>query len=91
MYVNLYDEKLTGLTHMRLGICAPLSDRFADIPSVLPSTLHECQSLRKLQIINVGLRQIAERVAGIEDQRTKPSDHRVIEFRMIGQYYDQIH
>jgi len=52
---------------------------------------HECQSLRKLQIINVGLRQIAERVAGIEDQRTKLSDHRVIEFRMIGQHYDQIH
>lgn len=92
MYVSLYDEKLTGLTHMRRGICAPLSDRFAGIPSVLPSTLlTSARSLRKLQIINVGLRQIAERVAGIEDQRTKLSDHRVIEFRMIGQYYDQIH
>ncbi len=59
-------------------LCAPVADRFTCAPRPLPTLLASVKR-EELQFINIRLRQIAERVTGIEDERAELSDHGIIE------------
>jgi hypothetical protein len=58
--------------------CRQINRRTGVLPTLLARHKRE-----ELQFINIGERQIAERVAGIEDEGAELSDHGIIESRMI--------
>ena len=72
-------KKMTDITDTTTTLCPPLADRLSRRGLCLlqlSSLAYDCEGLK---FIYIRLRQIAEGVSGIEDERAELSDHGIIE------------